>query len=59
MSIEKCLKQAKERFEKGEVKSVRVSFITCRTNELMKGMPSDYRDKAMKQANDEADEQNL
>jgi len=59
MSIEKCLKKAKERFENGEVESIRISFITCRTNELMENMSADYRANAMKLANVEADEQNL
>lgn len=59
MSTESCLWEAKEKFRKGVVSSVRISFVTCRTNELMKGMSSDFRVSAMTQANNETDKQNL
>ena len=59
MSIEICFDKAKEKFRKGEVDTIRISFVTCRTNELMKGMNSDFRNKAMSQANIEADKLNL
>ncbi len=51
MSIEGCLKNAKERFEKGNVESERVSFICIRKNELKAGGIDDTL--SMKQANEE------
>lgn len=57
MSIESCLEDAQKKFKEGAVETVRISFVTCRTNELMAGKAMEYRREAMKQANKEADEQ--
>lgn len=53
MAIEICMAKAKRRYKTGLVKSLRVSFICFRKNELIREKIVEDPSKAMAQASEE------